>query len=84
MYEVFNELIKIFFKILYFEFMFRILALDTETKELGDTSFFSCSQSMSTFKDKLSPPPLPSLLSVSYSYPYLLPLYTVSLEEQQR
>lgn len=63
MYEIFSELIKIFFKILYFEVTFRILALDTEMKGLGGTSFLSCSVSMSAFKGKppLSLSPTPSL-----------------------
>lgn len=85
MYEIFNELVKIIFKLLYFAVMLRILALDTEVEELGDTSFFSCSASMSAFKDK--PPPSPSLLpllSVSYCFsPSFLPLYCLIRRTQR-
>lgn len=85
MYEISNELIKIFSKILYFEVMFRILALGTEVKELGDTSFLSWSGSMSAFNDKV-PSPLfshPFSLSLTSSIPPFFP-HTVSLVEQQR
>lgn len=52
MYEIFNELIKTFLKILYIKVKFRILALGTEMKEFGGTSFLSCSVFRSAFKDK--------------------------------
>lgn len=63
MYGIFDELIRVFFKTLYFEVMFRILALATEMKELGGTSFPTCSVSTSAFKGKppLSLSPTPSL-----------------------
>lgn len=82
MYEIFNELIKIFFKILYFEVMFRILALDTEMKEPGGTSFLSCSVSMSAFQRQASPQPLS--YSFSLSLTPLPPCLTLSHQKNNR
>lgn len=57
--------------------MFRVLALDTEMKELGGTSFLSCSVAMSAFPRQASPQPLSYSFSLSLT-PSLPPCLTLS------